>query len=213
MILLNIYIDWARDHCRALGFTDEARAAEQFRLWFDVLGEFDLADLREATRVILRSTDPITLMGQRAAILKAIHASREARLGRLPSGQTRADVLAAELGVCNLCGNSGMLSVPHPAHVREGRWCPSGGRYHTVSVACRCPVGWRVLGRLKAMDKAPYTLDDYEQRVCPDWRGELRQRRREEQAERYGQDEGGPLHPWQVDLRDYLARKRREAGL
>lgn len=88
---------------------------------------------------------------------------------RQQAASKRPSEWPTDLGECMLCHNAGMVSVPNPRHITDGK------PYSTCAVRCRCALGrWigtRQGGQTSAGEKRPALmhLDDYEQ-IAPNWR-------------------------------------------
>lgn len=166
------YDQWSERYAATFGMTSDADAA-MFAAWFEVFTAcgYTLAELAAARMAIARR--PPTY---RSEHLAAIHAAvRDARLTE--SRKRAADPLPGDRGACSLCGDSGMVTVPHPQQITQGRWQGAALGYRaTAAVACSCHAGQAVLavydGRspeFKSRIARPMALAEY-QRIAPRWK-------------------------------------------
>lgn len=160
---------WAAKHAAVFGLQTDADVA-MLGSWFELMAgqEFAADELHEATVwLATRPEGPPRYRNQHLEALQARVRDRRrlAEPRRRPAGQPAN---------CALCGGDGLVTVPHPAHVRDGQWVPSGSAWYTVAVSCRCEAGSLVRKRslrLYEDGKVPavaLSLERYEQ-TNPDW--------------------------------------------
>lgn len=179
--------EWVDYHSTLFRMTADEDVA-MMQLWRESFEgrAFTLDELRHASKQLATSDAKRWRSEHLEAILRSITVNRLARSQALQDEQDRENAYP-----CSLCGNSGIVAVPHPDFIRaaEQAWT-----YYTAAVSCRCYRGQRVSqSNLDAIELSkedvkkrkrskPYprmmTLDDYERRN-PDWYGQLK---RQEQS-------------------------------
>lgn len=111
----------------------------------------------------------------------------KAALGRVKDRERKRETPASLqegqcYSVCNFCGNTGLVSVPHPKHITAGEWEPwkhnaEGMPIHaTAVVSCKCHRGVRQRDSTAERNKPIMTLEQYEATVNPAWREHLIER-------------------------------------
>ncbi len=171
--------------------------------WNDLFATagFSYADLDEVTAFLAAHPEALgaektRFAGKMVAHLDAIQ--RRVRDRKAVQHVREDEERREEESTCTLCGNSGMVEVPHPKGVVNGEWVQQRvGRnpsQYTIGVTCPCPAGqWRykqqanyLAGKHKDAGKdgpppLPWSLDAYQQRN-PKWREQMRQRLAEQLA-------------------------------
>lgn len=147
------YADWVSKHCRCFGM-DKQSDLEMVTEWANVfaLDGFTPDELDATTTAMIRNPPRF-----RNEHLERIHTI--VRANRVLSRQVAQ--ASDTQSVCDYCGNSGFVTVPHPEYVRDYRWMPP---FPTAAVICPCYAG-RQQGLI---------VDDY-----AEGRGEKQKRKRE----------------------------------
>ncbi len=168
---------------------------------FDTAG-FSYADRDEATAYLSAHPEALgaektRFAGKMVAHLDAIQ--RRVRDRKAVQHVRQDEERREEEGVCVLCGNAGMITVPHPKGVVNGEWVQQkvargGASTYTIGVTCPCPAGrWRydqqtaylserhARARKEGPAPRPWSLDAY-QKFNPKWREHMRQQLAEQLA-------------------------------
>jgi len=198
------YASWVTAHRTA--FMLPAEWVESALMWWPTFVSLGVtaSELADATRAIQLAAEHPASWGKHLPEVKAVVGrlrNRRAAEARRAHDLARGD----RFSVCDLCGDSGWVVVPHPDWVRFNdpvvpgeirvdatAWAPNGHggdgepRFVEVGVACRCFKGRAtVAGQEK---NPPLTLERYEQHVNRVWREMLIIRdengKRRRQAER-----------------------------
>jgi hypothetical protein len=92
-----------------------------------------------------------------------------------------------EYGICDLCGSTGWVTVPHPRCVREGDFWPP---HYELAVYCRCGLGrWfydnhsDMREAMRRQGRTPGVSIDVYEAWNPKWREQLEHRRHVEDTE------------------------------
>lgn len=148
------------------GKDDEERLVE----WLPLFSKHNVSE-KEADEASIR------LMSEGFPPVRGNHAAAMIRVIKAIREETRDARKKEQLSgpVCELCGNSGLVTVPHPSHFdQDGKW---KGKY-TAAVLCSCPASDK-MARFRNNDGAGIpTLAKYEE-FCPDWRDWMEWYRRE----------------------------------
>lgn len=183
MLTKDEYRQWAKDFCKQQGISFDSDMLT-VDAWHEALGHYSLDELENARKVIAMSPKsvPTRLADYRGWIHRLVHE------GRAVVAQSER-VQAQDQGECCYCFNSGMVSVPHPRCVHNGRWVPLkigalSPAYHTLAVFCSCRLGvWKYTAFRPSKDYIALSLADYAAKN-PDWREQLLQRADELSGER-----------------------------
>lgn len=192
------YEEWALDYCRRLGVSSVS-IGEAIMSWGPaLLGglRLTIADLQHATNAIIagQGKTPQWPADHLDAIKAAAIQASQARIAAESQRETMSGHSSGGLGVCNYCGETGLVLVPHPNWIRDGEWVPytrSGiGRplYHHTHVYCRCRRGERC--HTSAVDRKTNngtpdplcTLSRYETAYNAAWMEHMQERDRDEAA-------------------------------
>lgn len=158
MVTVDSWTAWMERAAKLLGMHG-ARDLDTLAEWTHLFARrsFGIGDMTDALEAVALEP-PIH---KREVLGKLIGLVR-AKLGsRAPPAEDR--------GTCTLCGNSGLVTVPHPQHT-EAQW-------YTLGVTCRCPSGQRVRRQHTEYaeqkgwpaDRRSLSLDDYEATYGRDW--------------------------------------------
>jgi hypothetical protein len=166
------YDAWSKRHAAMFGFS-HANDGAVFAAWFEVFAAsgYSAADLHGATDELAKRTDRI---GWREDHLFAINAFV---IGRRVAKRKADEPPPDEFGECTLCGNSGLVVVPHPKYVEGREWKGHWLGYRpTAAVTCSCWSGRRWLdgydrrpAGYRDRIKRPLALEAYQKRV-PGWK-------------------------------------------
>lgn len=180
------YTDWSGDYTAVFALNPEA-FADVARAWYPVFAMLGASGdlMAKATREVQVSDSPPKFLGDHMPAVKAA-------LGRVKDRERKRETPVSlqqgeSYSVCNFCANTGLVSVPHPAHVTAGEWGPwkhnADGMpiYATAVVSCRCHRGVRQRDSTAERSKPILTLEQYEATVNPAWREHLIER--EQQAQ------------------------------
>lgn len=125
-------------------------------------------------------------------------------------------------GLCDDCGDSGFISVPHPKFCNAMTWRPERHNhagnpvYVTAAVVCRCWKGRKFAERQQAdeMDGIPpktMTIGQYEEKINGDWRRQIRER--DEQRRTVAHVEAGMTGASTKDLISRMAAQYATGGI
>lgn len=171
------YDEWRANHLTTFACyrTD---VLETFATWFPAFHAMGFTghELARATRAMLAGPAPARIADHYQALKLAVaaertDAERRKKQADYQSGDTR--------GICAQCGDSGMMSVPHPAHCNAQEWRPvrysehGDAIYATASVLCNCQRGRIAAARQNSEGSESkmkcMTIEAYEQTVNGNW--------------------------------------------
>jgi len=176
------YLAWMNHHLLTFGIKTHD-AVQAFTNWYGMFAAFGYteAELREATASVINSGPPPVRIGDHyLAIKKAIGAARNTRQREELDSDTHPD-----LGRCVDCGDTGIVSVPHPDFADPQGWRPikhnAAGDpvYCRMGVTCRCNRGHQIhqaqLSRVveKKLKAASMTLEEYTDTKNYTWRQQI----------------------------------------
>lgn len=162
------YILWADFHASIFQLhTVEDQA--MFKAWMSELIEFELADATEASKACASQPHKFRFRSDHLAFLRPWLLNRvRDRMAIEAQKELQARVRQS----CQICGDAGILIVPHRSCVREGIWIKP---FLTGAVACVCEKGKSAFNqaREEAFKKSNPSrlieISDYE-RLYPEWR-------------------------------------------
>ena len=189
------FTDWMAEH--------KARSAwgpDRDAMMWDWEVEFDGRGVNEheadsASRWLMANDPPMMAKHHLAALLARIRQQRN-EVGSRPAG-------AHEFGACAVCGESGMVMVPHPRAISDGEWLRP---WYSLAAWCNCGLGRFKQDQFLATDKCkamaygesgeprrypPPSLEEYQQRY-PHWRKMVEVHSREIERRETGKPGGKP---------------------
>jgi hypothetical protein len=174
----NEYDQWADRHGTMFGFRAFESDFAMLDSWYAAfrVSGYGVADLDAATAALAQRPPR-----HRADHLAAIHAAARERRAKLALDELRRAQSSpdpAEIGVCDLCGDTGSVCVPHPRFVVGGEWVPTFLGYRPLAaVVCACWVGRRMIdsydeksAEYQKRVPRPMTLEQYQRCAMPHWR-------------------------------------------
>ncbi len=180
------YLEWVSAYLAA---NDANTAPNQAMLktWWPAFAAMvaEPAELHRAIYDVLALTNrPIRTADHFSAIRTSI-LSRRAENAK----SNVADYSQQDRGQCVLCGNTGIIVVPHPRHCSGEGWRPvytTSGKesYPTAGVLCSCSTGRRAaqLQASKDEHQRAMTIETYEITTNGHWREQMAQRREAERT-------------------------------
>lgn len=169
------YAEWAARHALIFGLATDADR-EMLASWeavFEAAG-YTAIELVEASTWIAGNTPPKFRSDHLPAIRDAVRRRRAEEAKRNESRTVGGPL-------CHRCEDTGLVIVPHPSNMRDGRWRHP---WYTLAVICWCPRGDRMAASHDGPQKYQkgMMLRDYEKRH-PGWFDETLRRRDAKAAE------------------------------
>jgi hypothetical protein len=212
------YAEWVRNHLTTFGLHTAEGTPEMYIAWWPSFYALDAtaAELADATTMILRGGPaPARTADHYQAVKRAIaelrnNRNQRATLARYSNPDDR--------GQCVQCVGSGIVAVPHPDHCSFEGWRPShysaSGNpvYVTAAVLCNCERGRAIAARQAGIESEKgasrprqLTLEQYAERINPNWREQLADRAKQQEMIR--ETESGM--PTAAELAGRFAMPRR----
>lgn len=179
------YQQWATHHAALFGFNSPTDAA-MFEAWWTpfTLAGYSAGELMAASNWMATSANPVVPgLNLRERHLLTIRQRVTADRLALSRGEFNGQAADSEFSSCSLCTGSGLVIVPDPRSIVEGRWVND----RRAAVTCRCQRGERLnqcdqnASQKDRRFRSRMRLQDYENR-WPLWSTWFAKRERENSA-------------------------------
>lgn len=189
------YQSWMMYHRSLFGMKAQ-EDVQMFSHWWPVLMHYSARELREASLAIASDIETAgRYRTEHLALLRSKIQSKRMEAERSLRAHQEERFLNTE---CQLCGDSGTVSVPHPASIKSEAWVYP---FYSASVFCRCNRGVRLFNSYsEGFGRSKFTALDFDKYELqfPHWRRLVADReelRKAEYEAKYAAKQGDKRDP------------------